>query len=231
MKPIRVSGVFVNGTFQPTTGVGSLSHYVDYPHGRVIFTTPVASVSTVTCNHSYRFAHFGSANAPWFREFQFRSLRLDNPHFSQFGSGDWSQLIQSRVQLPFVGVEVVPRRSFTGMQLGGGQRVYQDVVFHILAETAWERDKLFDVLSLQNDKNIYLYDLNKVGSGNAFPLDSNGSVAISGVGYVDLVTPTGLYFWKQVRFVDNMGLEMLTISPNFYGAQVRTTIEVNMGEI
>jgi hypothetical protein len=117
------------------------------------------------------------------------------------------------------------------MQLGGGQNVYQDVVFHILAETSWERDKLFDILSLQNDKNIYLYDLNKVGSGNVFPLDSYGSPAPSGKGYVDLVTANGPYFWKQVRFMDNVGLEMTAFSPNFYGAQVRTTVEFNMGEI
>ena len=59
---------------------------------------------------------------------------------------------------------MVPRRTFRGYQLGGGQFVNTDVLFHIVADDEYTRDKLVDVVSLQNEKTIWMYDIDKVAT-------------------------------------------------------------------
>lgn len=53
-QPIRVSGVYVNGTFQPVTGTGTYAHTIDYPAGQVVFNNPISPSSNVQCEFSYR---------------------------------------------------------------------------------------------------------------------------------------------------------------------------------
>ena len=89
--------------------------------------------------------------------------------------------------MPAIAVEVVPQRTFKGYQLGGGQWVYTDVLFHCIAEDEVTRNQLVDIVSLQNDKNIHLFDSNKINGSGDFPLDYRGVPVPSALRYPDLI--------------------------------------------
>ena len=108
-------------------------------------------------------------------------------NFFDTDKGMWDIPPESRLQLPAIAREIVPTRSFKGYQLGGGQRVYTDVLFHCIAEDEITRNKLVDVISLQNDKNIYLFDSNKINDSGVFPLDYRGTPIPSALRYPDLL--------------------------------------------
>jgi len=119
-QPIRISGIFVGGTFRATGNIEA-PYYIDYPDGRVVFDTAISTSAEVKLEYSHKWVDVIPAEGvPWFREIQRGSFRSDNPTFVQFGSGDWAQLGQTRVQLPTVAVEVIPAKSLMGRELGGG---------------------------------------------------------------------------------------------------------------
>ena len=149
-----VSGVYVDDTFHAVTEVGTYAHHINHPLGRVVFNSPIATTSVVTCAYSYKYINVTQSNGlPWFTEIQKRSERVENPQFHT-ASGDWSQLSQNRLQLPALGVEVINNRSFRGYQLGGSSYVYTDVLFHCVSEDAYIRDNLLDIVTYQNGKNF-----------------------------------------------------------------------------
>ncbi len=162
----------------------------------------------------------------------FNSYRVDDPQFTQFGSGVWAVLSQNRIQLPAVIVETVPRRTFTPMQLGGGQWVKTDVLFHILAETTWDRDKLMDIISFQKEKTLLSFDKNAMTDANRFPLDYQGSIASGAMVYPDLVKMSGDggFYWKKI-FVKDMLTQESSSLPPLFRAVVRGTFEIDYPEI
>lgn len=228
-----VSGVFVGGEFRPASGVGPYSHHVDHPRGRVIFDTAISTSSDVQAEFSYKWINVTRANHPFFREVQYRSQRADRD-FNFTGSGDWSQLAETRLQLPALAIETVKRREIEGYQLGGGQYVTTDVLFHVLAETEYTRDKLLDIISLQEGTVIHLFDSDRIGRNDAYPLDWRGSPKPSGLRYPELVTPSadggyGYYSYVRgahLRFKETSITAADALSPNLYHGVVRTSTEV-----
>lgn len=231
-QPIQISGVYVNGTFYPSNTSGVYAHHINYPNGQVVFDDAISTTSTVEVNYSYRYVNFYTSDAPWFKEVMFNSYRVDDPQFSQYASGVWTILAQNRVQLPAVIVETVPRRTLTPMQIGGGQWLKQDVLFHVLSENTWDRDKLLDIVTYQKEKTLLSFDKNAMADANRFPLDSNGSVASGAMVYPDLVKPTGEggFFWKKV-FIKEMTTQEAPSNPPMYRALVRGTFEIDFPEI
>lgn len=200
-QPIRVSGVWVNSTFYSAAATGTYAHAVDYPNGRIIFTNPIPSGATVQASYSYRAVHIADADTPWWRQFQTDSMRADNPHFLQYGSGDWSVSSPNRVQLPAVVVDAIPKvEKRKGTALGGGQDVGQEVCLYVIAQTPYECKHLHDILVRQEEKRLNLYDLDKVAQSGVYPLNADGDVNPSGLMYPDLLTPEG-YGWRQMRIV------------------------------
>jgi len=230
--PIRVSGVFVDGSFQPSSGIGTYAHHVNYPLGRIVFDSPISTTSTVTTEYTYRYVHVYRHNEPWFKEIMYRSFRADDLHFLQSGSGIWSVPAGNRLQLPAVVIEVVPTTSFTGLQLGGGQIVFKDILFHVLAETAYDRNNITDIISYQNNKVIMTFDLNRMFSEDKFPLDHNGSIRDGALSYEQLIQASGNggYFWKKARFTEMHPQEVEANQPLFRSV-VRTTMEMDFREI
>jgi len=231
-SPIQISGVYVNNTFYPITGTGTYEHKISYPLGRVIFTSAIPATSTVYMEYSFKYANFYTSDVPWFKEVMFNSYRVDDPNFLQYGSGVWSTLGQNRVQLPAVIVETVPRRDFIPLQIGGGQWLRQDVLFHILAENTWDRDKLIDIITYQNDRTILSFDKNLVATADKFPLDYEGSLRSGAMIYPDLIKSSGEggFFWKKIFIKDMRTQEALSVSPLFR-AVVRGTFEIDFPEI
>lgn len=218
-----LSGVYVDDDFYPSDTTGDYAHSVDYFNGRIIFDQPIPTGSKVQAEYSYKYINVVYSNAlPWIREIQYRT---DGPvgNFSVQDKGEFNLVPEMRLQLPAIAVEIVPRRTARGYQLGGGQFVYTDVLFHCLAEDEMTRNKLVDIISYQNDKTIFMFDTNEVADSGAFPLDYNGVPVSGALRYPDLVNA---YTGSRMRFENSIVQGMELINSNFYAGIVRMTTEV-----
>lgn len=215
-QPIRVSGIFINNTFFPAN---DSTYKVDYPLGRIIFNTPISPSSVVECSYSYRYCQVKTADCPWWREIQENSYRVDRSDFLQSGSGAWSTMGQSRIQLPAIIIEPVPATTRTPFELGGlSQTVSQKVLFHIITETPWECGQLHDILTGQQEKSIILFDKNRMFASGVFPLNEYGSPNPSGKMYPELIKSNseGGYGWKKMRFASTESFSSKALSPLFF---------------
>ena len=218
-----ISGVYVDDVFRPSSGVGTYAHTVDYFNGRVVFDTAIPTGSKVQAEYSYKYANVIYANnVPWLREIQYSTLDVP-ASFSNATKGEFKVPAEMRIQLPAIAIEIVPRRSFKGYQLGGGQYIYTDVLFHCIAEDAYTRNSLLDIVSLQNEKKIRLFDSTRLGASRAFPIDYRGVPVPSALRYPDLVDQ---YNGGTVRFLDATVQGMEIINSNFTAGIARLTTEV-----
>jgi len=224
VEPIAITGISVNGTIY---GTGDLTygHHYNYPLGRVVFDTAVSTTSSVKAEYSYRNVQVYIADqAPWWDEFQQNSLRVDDSTFNNMGSGNWAVLANHRVQLPAIIVEAVPRRIFTPYELGSlSQFLYQDVLFHVVADTRWWRNTLVDIISFQKDTTMMMYDNNTVAQSGAYPLDYRGMLIDSTKTYPCLAND---YPFKYMRFYNVIVTEMQTINSRLYQGTIRVTFEL-----
>lgn len=218
-----ISGVYVNNTFYPSSTSGTYAHKVDYFNGRIVFDNPIPVNSVVKAEYSYKYINIVYANnLPWLTEVQYSSLDL-NSDFNVLNKGKYDIPAEARVQLPAIAIEVVPRRTFKGYQLGGGQFINTDILFHCLAEDEYTRNKLIDIISMQNDKVLVMFDSNQIAKSGDFPLNYQGFPVSGALRYPDLISkyPYGKMFLKNTQ-VQNMKL----INSNFFAGIVRMTSEV-----
>lgn len=223
-----ISGIYVDEEFYPVSTTGEYSYKIDYYNGRVIFNDPIPTGSKVQAEYSYKYINIIYANnLPWLREIQYRTLE-PNPSFININKGEFDLPAEMRVQLPAIAVEVVPRRTMRGFQLGGGQWIATDVLFHCLAEDEITRNKLVDIVSYQNDKTIYMFDSNRIVNSGDMPLDYRGFPVSGALRYPDLIEK---YKSKKMRFQNSTVQGMDLINTNFYAGIVRTTTEVIQSNI
>jgi hypothetical protein len=223
--PISISGVYVNGTFYGT-GDAVYGHHYNYPLGRIVFDSPRLTTDTITLEYSYRNIQvFRADEAPWWQELQYNSTRVDDPSMYMQSSGNWAIIGNHRVQMPAVVLEVVPRRRFKGYELGNNSLiVYQDMLFHILAQTRWERNQLIDIISFQNDKTIWLYNSDSIATAEVGPLDYRGMLVPNSLMYPAFVNLP--YRWKRCTFTNTVISEVESYNPMFHEGIVRTTFEL-----
>ncbi len=132
--------------------------------------------------------------------------------------------------MPAVVIEIVPTRTFIPYEMGNlAHFSRQDVLFHILAETGYERNNLTDMLSKQQDKVLWLYDINKVLSSGSYPLNAYGS-KVNNLTYQDFVSPTG-YRWNKLYVQKSTTQNITSPDPKLYRAVVRWTAETIEGNI
>jgi len=163
-----------------------------------------------------------------FLGFRMSSIGLMTSEFLQGGKGKWDQLPESRIQLPFIAVEIVPRRTMKGYQLGGGQWVNTDVLFHCAAEDEFTRNKLVDIISLQNDKTLLRFNSNTTASSGDFPIDHQGTPVSGALRYPDLINK---HYGGKIRLTNSSVQGMDTINSNFYAGIVKLTTEVIKGDV
>lgn len=217
-----ISGVYVNNTFYPSSTNGTYAHKVDYFNGRIIFNNPIPASSIVKAEYSYRYINIVYANSlPWLAEVQYSSLDL-NTDFNILNKGKYELPTEARIQLPAIAIEVVPRRTMRGYQLGGGQFVETDLLFHCLAEDEYTRNKLVDIISLQNEKTIYMFNSNDIAKSGEFPLDYRGFPVSGALRYPDLVER---YYRGSLRLKNSNVQNMKLVNGNFYAGIVRMTLE------
>tara|TARA_R110002020_G_scaffold103752_17_gene243196 strand:+ start:2139 stop:3119 length:981 start_codon:yes stop_codon:yes gene_type:complete len=218
-----VSGVYVNSVFYPSSGTGSYAHKIDHFHGRVIFDSAIPTGSVVQAEYSYKWINVVYANSvPWLREVQYRTYE-PNSEFLSASKGPWDKPPEARLQLPAIAIEIVPRREMRGYQLGGGQWITTDVLFHCIAEDDITRNRLVDMISLQNEKTIYMFDSNSISSGGDFPIDHLGVVNSGAMRYPDLIQN---HFLRRLRFKSTSIQGMDMINSNLYGGIVKLAAEV-----
>lgn len=229
-QPIQISGVFVDGAF---SGVGG-GYHIDYPNGRVVFDTAISTSSAVKVEYSFKMIDIKDANnIPWFRNIQQRSFRVDDSNF-QIGSGNWSSLADTRLQLPAIIVEMVDNREKTGYQIGNSSHWCQsDVLFHVLAEDDSYASRLSDALDKQEQKLIYLIDSDIMATQNKFPLNYQGSKNSNPLTYPALTAESGSGGARyegvaggQCRIIDSTVRNGTWINSNIYHQTVRWTTEV-----
>lgn len=234
INPINVTGVYVGGT-QYGTGDATYGHHYNFPLGRVIFDSPIATGTEVTMKYSFRDVQVTKADSsPLWREIQYGSLRPDDSHWTQKDDrGEWARLSVQRNQMPSIVIEAVPRRVQRPYELGNGSlEVHQDVLFHILSQDRWWRNQLIDTLCLQDYKTIWMFNSDEIALSGAMPLDYRGMRVANAKMYPDLVNDRGRgYRWKTMRFTDINCVESISNSPNLHIGTVRMTIEVVFGEI
>lgn len=218
-----ISGVWVDDTFYATDVAGTYAHYVDYFNGRVIFDSAIPTGSKVQVEHSYKYINVVYANnLPWVKEIQTRTLQPTSEFFSK-DKGAWNLPPEARLQLPAIAIEVVPMRTFQGYQLGGGQWVYTDVLFHCLAEDEPTRNMLIDIVSFQNDKTISLFDSNRINSSGKFPIDYRGVPVSGAVRYPNLIED---FYGGRMRLSKAKVQEISMIDSNVFGGVVRMTTDI-----
>lgn len=217
-----VSGVWVDNGFHANDETGTYAHYVDHFNGRIIFDSAIPSGSKVQAEFSYKWVNVVYANnVPWLRTIQMDTMQ-PNSQFYEQEKGDWNIPPESRLQLPAIAVEVVASRNFQGYQLGGGQWVYTDVLFHCIAEDEITRNKLVDIVSLQNNKTIILHDSNKINTDQKYPIDYKGEVNSGALRYPDLVEQ---YPLGKLRLTNGNVQGITTIGQDLYGGIVRFRTE------
>lgn len=224
-QPISISGIFVNNTYYPNTSNGASGYKIFYPEGKIVFNNPISTTSVVKCAHSYRNVKVSSSDTNWFQQIQFDSFNGSDMQFSQKGSGTWDVLSMNRVQLPAIVLESLPSVSMKPYELGSINRThYQDMFFHILSETPWDRKQLHDILANQYQKRIMLINKKKLLADNKYPLNFDGSIAPSGISYDQMLT-TG-YTVQPIAWERIKSQEQLTAPPVFT-ATMRVTFSID----
>jgi hypothetical protein len=128
--------------------------------------------------------------------------------------------------MPTIVIEAVPKSVSRPYQLGDGSAwVEQDVLFHVIAESAADRNKLVDILRGQFDGAIWLYNSNDISTAEAWPLDYRGMIDDSGQTYPALVAEGG-YRWITCRFMKTDVLSTQALNSRLYEAKVKLTCEV-----
>lgn len=223
-QPVGISGVWVNNSFVP---YGS-GFSINYPMGRVVFDSPLPTTARVACEFSFRRVRMATSDAEWFQDLQFNTLELSSENEAQFlevASGAWNVLAKNRIQLPVIVVEAVSRVRMKGLQIGSKARVHeQDVIFHVLADTPFDRKQLHDIVIEQWNHQLVLFDKNQVDDADAWPLDEEGQPRPSGLTYPEMVEQ---YRWR-VLSVTEMRSEPQTSLPPLYRATCRATVELDL---
>lgn len=212
-SPTAVSGVTVNNIFLPTpTGSGNYGYKLDYPNGQIIFNKPIPTGSKVFVNHSYRKCQvYKSSTANWWGEFR-NAIYSDLPN-------------EYSIQTPAIVIEPTNRSNLIPYQLGDRSFfVDQDMLLYIFADSAIERNNLTDIVRLQKEKTLYMYDINKVIKNGVYPLQYDGQVNNSGQNYVTLLNNSSYSYLKLfIKDINLLGLE--TYSKKLFWCILRLTTQ------
>ncbi len=224
--PTLITGIFINNTFYPLATTGQYSYKVDYINSRIIFNAPVPTSLDMSMEYSYRWVQvYTYDNAKWWQQLQYKTDQ-NAKHFDQLSTGDFSLFSTNRVQLPSVIIESIARGISKPFQLGTKSLILrQDLLLHVVAETMADRNMIIDILRLQQDKFIQLYDTNLVIKSGVGPYNIDGTLNINRVQYDSLITnPT--YQWEKIRLINIYASDVESFSPFLAESKIKLTAEV-----
>lgn len=221
--PIRVSGVYIDGVFNPTTGIAN-EHYINYRDGQIVFTSGIDINSTVECEYSFKNVQIFTDDCPWFKDVMSNSLRVDLSDHLTRASGDYATLSQNRVQLPAIIIQPLTNVSLVGRELGGYNKRFQDMLLHIIGEHPWQKTSIVDDLINQKNATYYIYDRDKALSSGVFPLDYKGALNTGGLMYNDIINN---YYYRSTYISDVSANDFSKPGGLEYGI-VRWKVEINI---
>lgn len=220
--PIAISGVYVNNSFIPgPTGNAQYPYSLNYDLGRVTFPSGLAANSVVEMNYAFRTVQTYKANDDLSSWKQLQQLTYQR--------GDVDAVITSnhRVQMPCVVIEPASEAQFKPYELG--TKTYwanQDILLHVFTENYVDKNNIVDIIRLQKDKNIRLYDINKVVADKVYPLNANGSKNISGQNYNQLVDDASEYLWR-IGYIDDISvMDMESWNNKVYYSTIRLGVKI-----
>ena len=220
-SPLELNSVLVDGS--PVSKSGNF--VTNYPLGRIIFNNPINIGSIVNASYSYRFVQVHRASeSPWFNIIQQSSYNTSNQDITLTEDGDWAIGSNHRVQLPAIVIESLPRSRSLPYEIGSSSLVIeQDIGLYILAENKNDRNKLLDIIRLQQDHTILLFNTNALAQNDKYPLDYNGDLKTDPLMYPDIVTQ---YPWRKC-WLKNINLfEIDSPHPNLHQGMARITSEI-----
>ena len=220
-------------------GVISTGCTIDFVNSRVIFSTPISLSSDVRMDYSYRWVqvHKAGGNLVWWKQFQ-NDIANDSTQFNQ-NTGEYAVFNQNRVQMPSVIIETVPRGISKPYQLGDKSLIAnQDIMLHVIANSSAHRNSIIDIIRLQEDKVIWLYDTKKLATDGVLPFSFDGSLNSARLPYNDLImdctdpdpvtgeiTCEDTYRWKTCYLKDFIVSEVES-RYFFEEAKIRVTAEI-----
>jgi hypothetical protein len=219
-----ISGVFVNNTFFPgPTGTGNNGYYINYPLGQIIFDKPLPKTAKVELNYSYRWCQvYKFSSDPYVKELQELTYQ-PAPQINQTDKGDYNLGANHRVQMPCIIIEPIARSYSLPWQLGSESlNIGQDLLLHIFTENAVDKNRITDIIRLQKERTLEMYDLNKVVKSGVYPIDYKGSKNPSGLMYYDLINH---YYWNKTYIKNVNILDMESRHKNLYWCTIRLTSE------
>ena len=185
-SPVQISGVYINDTLV------SSGYNIDYRNGRVVFDNAVPPSSKVQIEYSYKWLSVDDTqNLPINRRFDKDSFRFEDSNFI-VGSGSVNELSETRVQMPFVGVNVLEERMSSPYEIGSYSTVTKNrIMLNVFSESKTEARKIADIICAQENRTIPLYDpyLMTINSGSA--LDHRGYLQNQNSVWKNLVKPSG----------------------------------------
>lgn len=197
-EPTLVSGVVVDGTFYADSVSGVFEHFVDFPNGRVIFTTPISTISTVQASFAYK-----KVTVDFAERFDNERMDLlietaikDNPQ----QSGVQLYPTKDNRTLPAVWIDVL-RRENDGYELGSKSLISDHFgVFHVWARDRFLRNIIEDILSETHRDVLLGINFNDA----PFPLLNKGRRNPAWTTYADNARVHGPYFWRRI-YLDDVG--------------------------
>lgn len=222
-SPLPISGVYVQSTFYPTpTGSGNYGYSLNYPMGQVLFNKPLPSSYNVNMAYTYRWCQvYKSSTTPSWVELQ----ELTTKPISQ-NKADYNLSPNHRLQMPCIIIEPIARSYSKPWQLGATDfAVDQDILLHVFTENGIDNHKIVDIIRLQKEKTIQLYDVNKVVNSGYYPFNYNGSLNNNAKTYAELATNPPL-LWNKCFFKEVSIMDMKSSNKNLYWCTIRLTAQV-----
>ena len=197
-EPTLVSGVTVDGTFHADSASGAFEHFVDFPNGRIVFTSPISTMAVVQASFAYKETTIDFAES-------FDNERMDllietsikdNPQ--QSGVQEYPS--KDNRTLPAVWIDVL-RRENDGYELGSKSLVSDHFgVFHVWARDRFLRNIIEDILSEAHRDVLLGINFNDA----PFPLLDQGRRNPAWTTYADNARVHGPYFWRRI-YLDEIG--------------------------
>ena len=223
-SPIPISGIYINNAFIPgPTGNATHPYRINYPLGQIIFQSGKSPTSNIQLDYSYRYVQVYKANeATWWKEVQNIAYNPNGVH----ANGDLNIMASHSVQLPAIVVETIARTHQAPYQLGTTENIItQDLLLHIFTQNPMQRNTLANTLILQKDKELYLYNINKVIEDGVYLLNHRGEKNASGLNYGQIInTPQ---YQSNVFYVENAVIsEFNQVTSSLSNAIVRWSITI-----
>ena len=222
--PNAISGIYVNNTLYPApSGSGAITYTLDYPNGSVIFNNPLSSATKIHMAYSYRWCQvIKSVDSEWklLQQLTYKPTDTTKTNLSNI-------LGEHRLQMPCIVIEPTPNTFDIPYELGSLKSYRnQDILLHVYSENLNDNNKIVDILRLQKDNNIVMYDIKKLISDNVYPLQYNGSINPSGLNYSEIINNSAFH-WKKLYIKDiNLIDQQKNTVSDLIWCMLRMTVEV-----